>query len=33
MGCVNRSSKEFKNLSTRNNVDSNTLELITHKYW
>lgn len=33
MGCVNRSSKEFKNLSTRNNVDNNTLELITHKYW
>lgn len=33
MGCINRSSKEFKNLSTRNNVDSNTLELITHKYW
>lgn len=33
MGCVNKSSKEFKNLSTRNNVDSNTLELITHKYW
>lgn len=33
MGCVNRSSKEFKNLFTRNNVDSNTLELITHKYW
>ena len=33
MGCVNRSSKEFKNLSTRNNVDSNALELITHKYW
>lgn len=33
MGCVNRSSKKFKNLSTRNNVDSNTLELITHKYW
>lgn len=33
MGCVNRSSKEFKNLATSNNVDSNTLELITHKYW
>lgn len=33
MGCVNRSSKEFRDLSTRNNVDSNTLELITHKYW
>lgn len=33
MGCVNRSSKEFKDLSTRNNVDCNTLELITHKYW
>lgn len=33
MGCVNRSSKEFKDLSTRNNVDSNTFELITHKYW
>lgn len=33
MGCVNISSKEFKNLSTRNNVNSNILELITHKYW
>lgn len=33
MGCVNISSKEFKNLSTRNSVNSNTLELITHKYW
>ena len=33
MGCVNRSSKEFKNLATRNNVDINKLELITHKYW
>lgn len=33
MGCVNISSKEFKNLSTRNNVNCNTLELITHKYW
>lgn len=33
MGCVNISSKEFKNLSVRNNVNSNTLELITHKYW
>lgn len=33
MGCVNISSKEFKNLSIRNNVNSNTLELITHKYW
>lgn len=33
MGCVNKSSKEFKNLAARNNVVDNTLELITHKYW
>lgn len=33
MGCVNKSSKEFKNLAARNNVADNTLELITHKYW
>lgn len=33
MGCVNISSKEFKNLSIRNNVNSNALELIVHKYW
>ena len=33
MGCVNRSSKEFKQLAQTNNVDANTLELITHKYW
>lgn len=33
MGCVNKSSKEFKNIAARNNLADNTLELITHKYW
>ena len=33
MGCVNRSSKEFKDLAQKHNVSSNKLELITHKYW
>ena len=33
MGCVNKSSKEFKNLAARNNLADNVLELITHKYW
>ena len=33
MGCVAKSTKEFKDLATRNNVDSNILELIIHKYW
>ena len=33
MGCVNKSSKEFKDLAAKHNIDSNTLELITHKYW
>lgn len=33
MGCVNKSSKEFKDLVARNNLADNTLELITHKYW
>ena len=33
MGCVNIKSREFRNLATKNNIDSNTLELITHKYW
>ena len=33
MGCVNKSSKEFKNLATRHNLDSNALELIVHEYW
>lgn len=33
MGCVNKSSKEFKVLAARNNLADNTLELITHKYW
>lgn len=33
MGCVNKSSKEFKALAARNNLTDNTLELITHKYW
>lgn len=33
MSCVNRSSREFKSLAANNNVDTNTLELIIHKYW
>lgn len=33
MGCVNKSSKEFKALAARNNLADNALELITHKYW
>lgn len=33
MSCVNKSSKEFKTLAANNNISSNTLELITHKYW
>ena len=33
MGCVNIKSKEFKDLATRNNLDTNLLELIIHKYW
>lgn len=33
MGCVNKSSKEFKDLVIKHNVDGNQLELIVHKYW
>ena len=33
MGCVNKSSKEFKDIAARNNLADNALELITHKYW
>ena len=33
MGCVNKASKEFKNLAAKHNLDSNALELIIHKYW
>ena len=33
MGCVNTSSRKFKELAAKNNVDINALELITHKYW
>lgn len=33
MGCVNKSSKEFKALAARHNLADNTLELIVHKYW
>ena len=33
MGCVAKSTKEFKDMAARNNVDSNILELIVHKYW
>lgn len=33
MGCVNKSSKEFKDLAALNNLADNVLELITHKYW
>lgn len=33
MGCVNKASKEFKELAERSNLSANQLELITHKYW
>lgn len=33
MGCVNKSSREFKDTAARNGVSDNTLELIVHKYW
>lgn len=33
MGCVNKASKEFKDLAAKHNLSSNALELITHKYW
>ena len=33
MGCVNTSSKEFKALASRHNLDSGTLEVLVHKYW
>ena len=33
MGCVNKASKEFKDLAARHNLAANQLELITHKYW
>lgn len=33
MNCVNKSSKEFKSLASRNNISDNALELIVHKYW
>ena len=33
MGCVNKSSHEFKNLAARFNLADNQLELIIHKYW
>lgn len=33
MGCVNKTSKEFKNLAAKHNVSHNKLELIVHKYW
>lgn len=33
MSCVNKSSREFKNLAAKYKVNDNTLELITHKYW
>lgn len=33
MGCVNRSTKEFKVLAEHNGVSVEKLELITHKYW
>jgi len=33
MSCVNKSSKEFKAIAAKHNIGSNTLELITHKYW
>jgi hypothetical protein len=33
MGCVNKTSKEFKDLAAKHNVSHNKLELIVHKYW
>ena len=33
MSCVNKSSKEFKDLASKHGISANTLELITHKYW
>lgn len=33
MGCVNIKSHAFKTLAEHNDLDVNTLELITHKYW
>ena len=33
MGCVNKATKEFKQLAEKHNISSNRLELIVHKYW
>ena len=33
MGCVNKASKEFKDLAARHDLASNQLELYVHKYW
>ena len=33
MGCVNKASKEFKDLAARHDLAANQLELYTHKYW
>lgn len=33
MSCVNKSSKEFKDLASKHGISANALELITHKYW
>lgn len=33
MSCVNTNSKAFKDLARHYNIDVNSLELITHKYW
>lgn len=33
MSCVNKSSKEFKDLTSKHGISANALELITHKYW
>lgn len=33
MSCVNKSSREFKDLASKHGISANALELITHKYW
>ena len=33
MGCVNKASREFKDLAARHDLAANQLELYTHKYW
>ena len=33
MGCVNKASREFKDLAAKHDLAANQLELYTHKYW